>query len=198
MLPGNKNFKQIFILVFLLLNQVTIMKSSSVDLSGKLNQSNTLNYPVPPNNPRMLFYLQRNINNNAIVYETNILEAGQIDRKAPIHVYWIRYSTDSTRAELTYIQRKYAYGVESREIEGKPGHFIHNFVSYPKKKFYLIPDREGKKYQALTSIQGKMAILESVFIQLSGGTFWFPSIDYIEMKGRDPLTKEIVIEQFVP
>ncbi len=67
-----------------------------------------------------------------------------------------------------------------------------------KKKFYLLPDRERNGYQALTMINGKMAILDRVFIQLSGGTFWFPTITNIELKGRDTLTKQVVIENFKP
>jgi len=156
------------------------------------------NYPVPLHDSRILFYVQRSNNVNAIVYEINIGKDGKINREEPVHVYWKRYSSDSTVAELNYVQRKYAYGIESKEIEGKNGQFILNFVSYDKKKFYLLPDRERNGYQALTMINGKMAILDRVFIQLSGGTFWFPTITNIELKGHDPLTKEVVIENFKP
>lgn len=156
------------------------------------------NYPVPPTNSKTLFYVQRSNNNNAIVYETNLNADSTINRAEPVHVYWIRYSSDSTKAELTYIQKKYAYGVKSVEIEGKSGQFILNFVSYDKKKFYLVKSREGNMYQALTMIDGKMAVLEKVFIQLNGGTFWFPTIDEIVLHGRDPLTKEKLVEHFIP
>ena len=156
------------------------------------------NYPVPAHDNRILFYVQRSNNVNAIVYETNIGKDGKINREEPVHVYWKRYTSDSTVAELNYVQRKYAYGIESKEIEGKNGQFILNFVSYDKKKFYLLPDRERNGYQALTMINGKMAILDRVFIQLSGGTFWFPTITNIELKGRDTLTKQVVIENFKP
>lgn len=187
------------VLLFFILPLLSL-SSSGVGVSSQLKEDTNrgLNYPVPPENDRMLFYLQRSNNNNAIVYETNLLENGSINREDLVHIYWIRYSSDSTNAELTFIQRKYAYGLDSKEIEGKNGQFILNFVSYSKKKFYMIPERVGNKYQALVSINGKMAILERVFITLSGGTFWFPSIDNIEMRGRDPLTREVVIENFKP
>src|SRR5690606_37878393 len=101
------------------------------------------NYPIPPHDSRMLFYVQRSNNVNAIVYETNLQKDGKINREEPVHVYWKRYTSDSSVAELNYVQRKYAYGIESKEIEGKNGQFILNFVSYDKKKFYLLPDREN-------------------------------------------------------
>lgn len=176
---------------FILANEIRAVQLKVEQLSG-------WNYPVPPHNENMLFYVQRSNNTNAIVYETNFLDDGTINKAEPVHIFWIRYSSDSTHAELTYIQRKYAYGIEGVEIEGKNGQFILNFVSYTKKKFYLLPIREGNKYQALTSINGKMAILERVFISLSGGTFWFPKLDDIEMRGRDPLTNEVLVEHFKP
>ena len=156
------------------------------------------NYPKPPENSRTLFYVQRSNNNNAIVYETNLKSDSTVDRKDPVHVYWIRYSSDSTRAELTYIQKTYAYGIESVEIEGKSGQFILNLVSYAKKKFYMVHSREENNYQALTMINGKMSILKRVYIQLNGGTFWFPTVENIVIHGRDPVTMLEVVEIFKP
>ncbi len=157
-----------------------------------------LNYPVPPKNSRFLFYVQRNKNTNAIVYETNLLENGSLNPENPVHVFWLRYSEDSTAAELSFIQRNYAYGLDSKPLIGKPGQFVLNFVSYEKKKFYLIPVGDDKNYQAFTFINGKMAILDRVFIRLNGGTFWFPVVEDIEMMGRDPQTNQVVIEHFKP
>lgn len=195
MLQINSLLSRYSILLLFLFNSVL-----SFELIAQVKQDPELglDYPIPPENNKMLFYVQRSNNNNAIVYETNLLEDGTINRNEPIHVFWIRYSSDSTTSELTYIQRHYAYGIESREIEGKNGQFILNFVSYSKKKFYLLPEREGNKYQALTMINGKMAILERVFITITGGTFWFPSIESIHLFGKDPLTKEQVSEKFKP
>ena len=73
-----------------------------------------------------------------------------------------------------------------------------NFVSYEKKKFFLIGDSEGKRYKAFMTINGKMAELKRIFIHLDGGTFWFPNIVDIEIVGKDPASQQEVIEHFKP
>jgi len=155
-------------------------------------------FPTPPQTDRSLFYIQRSKNTNAIKYDANVMADGKLNPAEPVSVYWIRYATDSTSAELTYIQRKYAYGVKTVPVPGKQDQFIVSFVSYEKKKFYVLRDPDGKKYRAFTNINGKMAELKKIFIQLSGGTFWFPNIVDIEISGKDPATHQNVVEHFRP
>lgn len=193
----NKNLQRQFtVIIATVFSLLTFHSTGAFQLKPDLYGG--WNYPVPPAKDQTLFYVQRSNNNNAIVYETNLNSDSSINREEPVHVYWIRYSSDSTTAELSYIQRKYAYGVKSVEIEGKNGQFILNFVSYDKKKFYLVKSQEGNNYQALTMIDGRMSVLEKVFIQLNGGTFWFPTVEEIVLHGKDPVTKQKVVEHFKP
>ncbi len=154
-------------------------------------------YPTPPLNEHSLFYIQRSNNTNAIVYEANILNDGKINEVEPVKVFWIRYSEDSTAADLNYIQRKYAYGVNASAYANQKNKFVVQFVAYSKKSIYLLPKTNGK-YAAYTNINGKLAELKKIWIELSGGTFWFPTIDYIEMIGKDPVSQQVVSERFKP
>ena len=155
-------------------------------------------YPVPPTTENSLFYLQRSKNTNAIVYDLNRLPDGTPDPENPIHIYWIRYASDSTKEELSYIQQKYAFGINSRPYKGQKNAYVVQFVSYDKKNFYLLPTSTPKKYAAYTTINGKLSELKKVFIMLNGGTFWFPTIEYVELSGKDPATQQIIFERFVP
>jgi hypothetical protein len=157
-----------------------------------------LMYPVPPDSENMLFYIQRSKNTNAIVYELNALPDGTPDPARPVNIYWIKYTSDSTTEALNYIQQKYAYGLNMRPYNGQKNSYVLQFVSYGKKNLYLLPASHGKKYAAFTSINGKLAELSRVFIQLDGGTFWFPTIEYIELTGRDPVSRQTVTERFQP
>jgi hypothetical protein len=47
-------------------------------------------------------------------------------------------------------------------------------------------------------INNKEAILQRIFIKVSGGSFWVPNIVYVEFKGIDPVTGKEVIERFKP
>lgn len=154
-------------------------------------------YPVPPQNDHSLFYINRSNNTNAIMYEVNTNADGTLNSEQPVHVFWLRYSEDSTVAELNYIQRKYAYGVNSRPYGGKENSYVVQFVSYAKKSIFVMP-KGGGKYGAYTSINGKLAELKKVWIELNGGTFWFPTIVYVELIGKDPVTQQIVTEKFKP
>lgn len=155
-------------------------------------------YPIPPTTENSLFYIQRSKNTNAIVYDINRLPDGTPDPINPLHIYWIRYASDSTTEDLSYIQEKYAYGITSRPYNGMKNEFVMQFVSYSKKNFYLLPTSTPKKYAAYTNINGKLAELKKVFIKLNGGTFWFPTIEYIELTGKDPSTQQPISERFTP
>ena len=179
---------KIYSLIFLLF--VTGVQSAE-DVKPKV-------YPTPPTTENSLFYVQRSKNTNAIVYDINRLPDGSPDPTNPIHIYWIRYASDSTKEDLSYIQEKYAYGLISRPYNGQKNAYVMNFVSYDKKNLYLLPTSTPKKYAIFTNINGKLCELKKAFIMLNGGTFWFPTIEYIEMVGRDPATQQIVSERFVP
>jgi hypothetical protein len=155
-------------------------------------------YPVPPVNDNSLFYIQRSKNTNAIVYEVNRDSLGRIVTEDPVKIYWIRYSSDSTMEELTYIQKKYAYGINSRSYNGQKNSFVLNFVSYKKRNIFLLPVNNGKKYAAFISINNKLVELKKIFIFISGGTFWLPTIDYVEITGKDPSTQQLMTERFKP
>lgn len=155
-------------------------------------------YPVPPANENSLFYIQRSKNTNAIVYEVNRKADGLIDENDPVKIYWISYSSDSSISELTAIQRKYAYGLTSRPYNGLKNSFVLQFSAYKKRNIFLLPTPSEKHYNAFININGKLAELKKVFIATSGGTFWFPTIDYVELTGKDPSSQQVVVERFHP
>jgi hypothetical protein len=155
-------------------------------------------FPVPPEKENSLFYIQRSKNANTIVYDANLKPDGSLDQTNPVKIYWIRYAEDSLIEPLSYIQQKYAYGLKTTPYPGKPGQFILTFNSYSKKQFYLLKDTNGKHFSTYAIINGKYAILKKVLIKISGGTFWFPNIDFIELVGKDVATQKPISEKFQP
>lgn len=154
-------------------------------------------YPTPPTNENSMFYIQRSNNTNAIVYEANVSREGVLNHEDPVKIYWIRYAQDSTTEDLNYIQRKYAYGINAKEMPDHKNRFVLQFVSYSKKSLYMMAKPNGK-YAAYMTINGKLVELKKVWIQLDGGTFWFPTIQYVELTGKDPATQQTVTERFKP
>lgn len=149
------------------------------------------NFPVPTGNSKQLFYLQRTPNTNTIVYELNY-KNGVIDKENPIQEFWIRYQERGQREELSYIQKKFAYGIKTKFIS--ENQYELSIVAYKKYKMYL---RQGpdKKFYVYITINQKQAILTRIFLQINGGAFWSPNIEYIDVYGIDPKSRAIVKER---
>lgn len=154
-------------------------------------------YPMPPANAKRLFYLQRSPNINALSYDINIDEkTGKPDEDSPIHIYWLRYAEGHGEpSELTFIQRKFAYGVSSKAL-GNDKYDIR-IMSYKKFPLTLMRAADGK-YHIFATVAKKQIVLQNIFIQIDGGSMWSPNIIFVEMRGTDPVTGKEVTERFKP
>ncbi|PWT77872.1 MAG: CDP-alcohol phosphatidyltransferase [Bacteroidetes bacterium] len=141
-------------------------------------------FPIPQGIKNQLFYVQRTHNSNTVICELNLRPDGKPDDENPVHVFWIRYTEQGQHAELSFIQRVFAYGVKARPIGND--NFELRFVSFKKRAMYLIKSPADNKYHVYTSISQKSAILSRIFIKINGGSFWSPNVEYIEVKGTDP------------
>jgi hypothetical protein len=153
--------------------------------------SQVAGFPVPVLNSKQLFYLQRTPNTNTIVYELNYQD-GVIDKDNPVHGFWIRYQERGQREDLSFIQRKFAYGLKTRQIA--ENNYELSFVSYKKYKMYLRMGAD-KKFYVYTNINQKPAILTSIFIKINGGSFWSPNVEYVEISGIEPNTHSVIKER---
>jgi hypothetical protein len=151
--------------------------------------------PVPKGIKDMKFYVQRDPNSNTVVYELNRTSQGAVDENEPIHPFWIRYPEGGAHKELNYIQRKFAYGLNTKKL-GKDNYEL-KFVCYDKLALYLRKDDKGR-YNVYTTINKKEAILDRVFVRIEGGTFWVPNVLYVELSGRDAVTGKAVSGRFKP
>jgi hypothetical protein len=163
-----------------------------------LQDSSAKNYPVPPANKSMLFYLQRTHNTNTIVYALNFNSDSTLNESEPVIVYWIRYADGGGTAPLTSIQRSFAYGVSAQMFNKEKKWFAIHLVAYNKADIYLMNSKTDKTYRAFTNINGKLAQLNRIFFKTDGDSFWSPNVVYIELKGKDISTGKSVTERFVP
>jgi hypothetical protein len=148
-------------------------------------------FPVPPADAKQLFYLQRTSNTNTIVYELNYKD-GVLDTRNPVHPFWIRYTEQSQRAELSWIQRTFAYGVKVKQQQD--GSYRVRLVSYAGYSMYLRKGPDGK-HRLYAPINGQMMLLSRVFVKITGGSMWSPDIEYFELSGTDPATGKPVVER---
>ncbi|MEO6497719.1 MAG: DUF4833 domain-containing protein [Mucilaginibacter sp.] len=149
--------------------------------------------PVPTVN--RLFYLQRDPNTNTVIYELNEDAKGMLDVEYPVHPYWIRYTENNKKEELSFIQRKFAYGVNAKPLGNDK--FDIRFVSYKKIPFLLMKGTDGK-YHIFVTISKKQVLLHRIFIRIKGGTFWVPNVVYMELRGTETATGREIFERFKP
>lgn len=153
-------------------------------------------FPVPQNVEHLLFYIQRDPNTNTICYTLNVDKSGKLVLSNPINAFWIRYPEGGIRKDLNFIQRKFAYGINTKNVGD--GSYDVRSVAYNKLPMRLKKDEKGV-YRVFADINKKESILERIFIRIGdGGTFWHPDVKYIELKGTEVGTGKKVLERFKP
>ncbi|MBL0328266.1 MAG: DUF4833 domain-containing protein [Bacteroidetes bacterium] len=155
-------------------------------------------YPKPQGIENMLFYIQRTINSNTIVYALNQNNDGSLNETEPIKVYWIKYEQGGKIDPLTYIQKNYAYGIKSTLLDKEKKSYLIEFVSYHKRQFYLLKSKADNKYHVWGYFNNKLTILNNILVKIEGGTFWVPNIKYVEVKTMDPTVSEEITEIIKP
>lgn len=136
-------------------------------------------------NSNSLFKIERSKDANEIYYELKTLSNNSLDKENPINIYWVRNTEGGKTKPLTWIQQHYAYGLEFISSSQQKAKF--HFVSYDKKEFTLKKDVEGN-FKVFTVKDKKEVIVNRIFIQIDGGSFWFPTISRVELHTTDPLT----------
>jgi hypothetical protein len=160
------------------------------------SNSNADRFPTPPDAPNRLFYIQRSSNANAVIYDANVLPNRNLNSKHPVHTYWIRYAEKGQKEELSTMQRTLAYGLYTNKIAGETDSYEGYFLAYRKRKFVVKFHTDGTPV-ALFPINGKMQILKRVFVSVNEEGF-MPSVNYIELFGKDVISGKDIYERFKP
>lgn len=187
-----KGIKAVLIIGFIAIANLGFGKVSSTQAQDKSDPS-PVNFPTPKGIKNQLFYLQRDPNTNTIICELNVDGKGKLNAAEPIKVYWIRYQDANEVKDLNYIQRKFAYGIESKAIGN--GDYKLNFVSYKKFPMYLMKSDDDDKYHVYVTANKKRIKLDRIFLRIEGGTFWVPNVKYVELKGVNPSNGAAVTER---
>ncbi|MFT2010728.1 DUF4833 domain-containing protein [Pontibacter sp. 13R65] len=187
--------KKLYLFLLVLLLFATLPAAQANNLTGTGLEAKADTLPVPKNVKNLKFYVQRDPNANTVVYQLNEVSPGVLNEQEPIHVFWIRYAEGGEQKELNYVQRKFAYGLNTKKL-GKDNYEL-KFVCYSKLSLYLRKAADGK-FNVCTTINEKEAILDRVFVRVEGGTFWVPNVLYVELKGRDAATGKPISSRFKP
>ncbi len=151
-------------------------------------------YPVPPKSKELLFYIQRNKNANAIVYEARLDADGRLVDKDPVRVNWIRYTQGGMREPINVFENRMAYGVRHRQT--KDGVAWMNFVASNKYPFRVEVNDAGQA-EARMLINGRYARLDHVEVQAKESGF-LPKILHVDLCGTEVVSGKEVVERLHP
>lgn len=179
--------------IFPILMFITFFVSASFAQGSELSNPSPIKFPTPRGIANQLFYLQRDPNVNTLVYALNIDDEGMLDNTQPVLAYWIRYGENGEKKGLSYIQRKFAYGIEAKMID--KDQYELRFVSHKKLPLYLVKSPDDKKYHVYVTVNNKKLQLDRIFLRIEGGTFWLPNVKYVELRGINQGTKTLVTER---
>lgn len=140
------------------------------------------------------FIIERSKDANQIFYVVNEHQQ-MLDTEEPINFYWIKHTENGKKEVLTWIQKKYAYGL--KYLKKTPNEAIFQFVSYDKQTFHLRKDTDGR-FKVFTVFNTKNIILNRIYIHIKGGTFWIPKIPQIDIEGIELKTRQKITEVFKP
>ncbi len=181
-----------FLLIFFALRAMpTEAQNATSATATTLPNGRPATYPTPPKTPNRLFFIQRNLNENTIVYDAKLNGDGSF-HSDPIDVYWLRYASTGERKELTWLQRTFAYGYSAKK-DKKDGTYWITLTAWDGRKIHLHKDRNGKPIATLT-IAGKYARLDYIWVFADNSHTW-PKVFHVDLHGTDMLTGKPVFER---
>jgi len=142
-----------------------------------------------------LFNIERSKDENEIHYEVNVDKLNKLNSENPITIYWVKKTKGNKIKPLTWIQKKYAYGL--KYINKTETFAEFQFVSYSKRNFEIRQNKRGV-YKVYTLFGNKEVEVNHIFIQIDGGTFWFPKISKVELSVTGLSSDKTMIKTIVP
>ncbi|MBI2923094.1 MAG: DUF4833 domain-containing protein [Planctomycetes bacterium] len=134
---------------------------------------------APGDSGPTLFIIQRNKNANEVHYDVRVGPDGALAGD-PVVAYWIMKTEGGRREELTFPERKWAYGFEVLP-PGPGGEREMKLVAWEDRTIRLT--KTGGRWRALTKIDGKDAYLTRLFIQSEEGGAT-PKVLWVDLFGE--------------
>ena len=139
-----------------------------------------------------LFHIARSANKNLVCYDIN-LKNGKMDIQKPLKVYWVnREEHPGEIGELSFFQRKMAYGYKLISSSNKA--CVCTLTAYSKRKLTIT--QRGAEYVCLTTINHSEAILQSLYIKASPHNPM--NVEYVKLFGTSLSTNQPVTEIIKP
>lgn len=140
-----------------------------------------------------LFHIERNKNANIVVYDAQVLPDGNLPKKNPVIVYWLKLAEDGERKKLKGIEKRMAYGFK---VESRDGNDLVLKMKADVGRQVMVAADEDT-FRAFIDIDGRRALLHHIYI-FADESGVMPKVEYLEMFGVDVETGEDLYEKYLP
>ena len=141
-----------------------------------------------------LFTIERSQNANVVHFDARLTADGKLDPREPVIAYWVMLAEDGRQEKLSWIEKKKAYGFTIKPDLAVDGYKMI-LVAAPEQQITVKKEKDA--FRAVAVIDGRPAVLEKMYINVSDGLTW-PNIQYIEVYGKDLETGEKRREKIMP
>ncbi len=150
--------------------------------------------PAYGQDTRPLFVIERNVSKNVVHYDAQLTTEGSLDPKEPVIAYWAMLANGGHREELTFLERLLGYGFT---IQPDPNGRGFRMALVADREREITVYQNGDQVAAEIMIAGRPALLRKVYVNLTDG-FALPTVNSIELFGRDPKSDDERYEKIVP
>ena len=144
--------------------------------------------------PQPLFKIERSKNANIIQYDAQIGSDGKLLKKEPVVGYWIRLAEQGQVKQLSWIQRKFAFGFSAKYHRDSDTATIDMVADIGQP---ITVKRVEGKYMAVIDLEGQPSQLEKIFIQAHGKGISV-TVEYVEIFGVDLKSGEPTYGKIIP
>jgi len=183
----------LIICVLLLQCQLLLMTGNWQNSERIITAAYNEDHPDPAIGSQNLFYIKRNTDNNLVVYDANLQADKRMNPHNPVKVYWIRNTEGGVIKELTFIQKKMAYGLDLKKVANA---YEGTIAAYDKRVIRIMYAANGKP-TAYVMINGKWQQLEHIYLHIADIKALIPKITYIQLFGKDIKTGADVSEKIM-
>lgn len=151
--------------------------------------------PGPEDSGPNLFVIQRSKNANEVHYDVQTGADGSLSDE-PVVAYWVLKAEGGGREDLSFFERKMAYGFEVLKPDAR-GERELKLVAWEDRTIILTRTESGR-WRARTTIDGKEAYLTRLYIKTDEGGIT-PTVIHVdifgeEVDGGDEVTERVVKE----
>ena len=149
-------------------------------------------YPVP-SEPNMLFYIQRSVNANTVVY---VAPPEHRNTAAPVDVFWRLYNIDGHTRPLNFVERLLAYGVNSVVTRPAPAATSFRIAAIPELELLLKQDAQGHP-EAIMQFARRPVRLVYVYLQVDDRGI-MPRVTALDLFGVEQGSSRALHEHVIP